>query len=179
MAVPIFIDSIADLPEVFTSVDEDFGLIEFEPFMEGELDKIADFERSLFDRQVSPDGSGWAPNAPSTIEAKGHSNVLRGIRGPRPAKREGVRSTQKFGRFRLSNSLTLKSKSSTGDATREAVETASGAWLAFGTTVPYSVYHDHGSSSFPARQHVGINDAFLDGMTERCLDYAIKQLAKG
>lgn len=179
MAIPIYIDSIADLPEVFASVDEDFEMIEFQPFMEGELDKIADFERSLFDRQVSPDGSAWAPNAPSTIAAKGHSNVLRGIRGQKPSKRKGVRRAQKFGRFRLSNSLTLKSKQSTDDAIREAVSDAKGAALSFGTDVEYSVYHDRGTSMFPARQHVGINDSFLDDMAERCLDYAVKQLVKG
>ena len=179
MPLPIFIDDISQLPEVFASVEEDFALIDFQPVMEGELDEIARFERSLFDRQVSPDGAPWAANAPSTIAKKGHDRVLRGLRGQQPPKLEGVRRHQKSARFRLSNSLTLKSRQSVEDAIREAVGDSKGAALSFGTTVEYSVYHDHGSDHFPARQHVGVNEKYLDEATERVADYAIEQLVKG
>lgn len=179
MPVTLYIDDIKELPELFLSVEEDFNLIDFQPFMAKELDPIADFERDLFNRQVSPDGEAWAANAPRTIKQKGHSQVLRGLRQAPEKARKGVRRGKGFARFRLSNSLTLKAKSSTGDAIREAVDDGKGAALAFGTMVEYSAIHDHGTSSFPARQHVGINETYLDEMTERFADYVLAELVKG
>lgn len=179
MPATIYIDDISELPEVYASIEEDFNAIDFEPFMAKELDPLADWHRGLFDNQRSPDGSSWAANKQSTIKQKGHNKVLRGLRQSPDRSRKGVKRAQRFARFRLSNSLTLKAHQSVGDAIREAVGDHKGAGLTFGTTVPYSVFHDKGGDHFPARQHVGINSEYLDEMTERALDYTMAQLAKG
>lgn len=182
MTATIHVNGLEHLQDLYDGVAEDFTDIEYQPFMESELDPLADWERGLFDRSQSPDGSPWAPNKPSTIAAKGHSQILRGVRsGVRKSQRgsPGSKTARRFLQFRLSNSLTLKSHNSTGDAIREAVELSDGAALTFGTAVEYSNFHDTGTSRFPARQHVGINEGYLDKMTEREADFTLKQLAKG
>lgn len=181
MPATIYLDSLDELQDLYDGVAEDFADIEYRPFLEGELDKIANLEREYFDRQVSPDGAAWAANAPRTIEQKGHDKVLRGVRGgirKSARKNHGAKLARRFRQFRLSNSLTLKSKSSTGDAIREATDTTNGGWLAFGTEVEYSAFHDQGNSRVPARPHVGVNDRYLDAATERCADYTLKKLVE-
>lgn len=179
MPATVFIDGPQELEAFYAGVADDIRAVSFLPFMESELDKLADWERELFKQQVSPDGTPWLENAPSTIQRKGHSQVLRGIPQKPLPKRKGHKTPRRFERFRLSRSLTEKSRSSTHDAIRETVESSNGASLSFGTTVPYSVFHDRGTSRILARRHVGINGSYLDEMCERAADYSMKQLAKG
>lgn len=179
MGATIYIDDINDLPEVFLSVQEDFDRLDFQPFLRNELGGIADFEADLFDRQVSPDGQAWPENAQRTIDRKGHRKVLRGLRQPPSPKRQGVTRKARFKPFRLSDSLTSKSMQSFGDAIREVVSDSRGAALSFGTTVEYSGFHDRGGGRLPKRQHVGINENYLDRMTERFADYVLAELKKG
>lgn len=181
MPATLFIDDISELPKVFASIEEDFELIDFAPVMEGELDRLADLHRGYFDNQKTPDGASWAPNAHRTIAQKGHSQILRGIRQEPARKRQGVKQAARFSRFRLSRSLTLKARQSVDDAIREVVSDSKGAALSFGTDVEYSGYNDRPNprNGAPARPHVGVDMAYLDGLCERVADFAIKELARG
>jgi phage gpG-like protein len=163
MTVTILVDGYENLHEVYDSIAEDFNSIDYSEWMKSELDEMAHAHSGYFQRSVSPDGIPWKPNAPRTIAAKGHSRILRG----KPSNQ-----------YRLSRSLAARGQPG-GDSIREAIQTNTGAYMSFGTAVEYALQNDQGTARIPARPHVGINEAYLDAMTERVADYVIRKLAKG
>lgn len=179
MTQTIVLDGIEELPELFASIQEDFEAIDYTDWMGGELDRIADLHKSYFDASSGPDGAAWKANAPSTIAWKGHSTILRGVRSKKPPNVKGTKGRPKvkftrtrwIGGFRLSTSLTAKTRQTFGDSIREAVATEGGGMMKFGTSVEYSAYNED-------RPHVGLNDEYLDAATERAADYTLAALAK-
>jgi len=172
----IHLDSIDELQDLYDGVAEDFRDIDYQPWMSDELNRLADLHRAFFNSSSGPDGALWKPNAPSTIRQKGHSTILRGVRGakpPRKTRKGGLkyRRSRWIGGYRLATSLSAKGVGSAGDAVREAIDKSTGAQLAFGTTVPYSIYNED-------RPHLGMNESHLDGMVERVADHVLAQLAK-
>lgn len=183
----VTLNSIDELPDLYNSILEDFNGIDYADHLAKELDVIADENKRMFDSSTGPDGQAWKPNAPSTIAQKGHSTILRGIKGQRPKNFKATkrRPAAKFSRakniagHRLATSLTAKTRQSFGDAVREAIQEEDGkAYLTFGTSVEYSIYNDRGTSRIPARPHIGITEKLLDEMTVRVTDFALAELAK-
>lgn len=180
------LDSPQDLQKLFDGIGVQASAVDWTGELRGELDYIADLHKSFFDRSMGPDGAPWKPNAPSTIEHKGHAVILRGVRGRRErdikvtARRPGVRfrKTRNIRGYRLATSLTAKTSQSFGDAVREAVATQNGGSLTFGTAVEYSVYNDQGTGRIPARPHVGLTEKYLDQATGRAADHLLEQLKK-
>jgi phage gpG-like protein len=168
-----------ELQDLYDGVAEDFADIDYTPWMEGELDHLADKSLEMFNRAESPDGVAWAANAESTIRQKGHAVPLRGRESKRVIRKvKGVkyRTIRKHSRFRLAFSLTTKSRTSVGDSIREAIQGSDSAHLAFGTTVEYSLFNDFGTSRIPARPHIGISEGHLDQVVERCADYTMRRM---
>lgn len=157
----ITLKGLEEIPDLLRGVEEDFRDIDWIPYLQKELLELSNTATGMFASSQTPDGVPWKPNAPRTIREKGHARILRG----KPANK-----------YRLSRSLTQKAGG--GDAIREAIQTASGAVLGFGTAVEYALYNDQGTNRIPARPHIGINEKHLDGMVERVADYAVAQLAK-
>jgi phage gpG-like protein len=155
----LVLNSLEDLQELYDGVAEDFNKLDYTEWMKAELVKLADWEQSLFDTATAPDGAAWPPLAPSTIKRKGHATIL-------------VDTT------RLRRSLTFKGTASNDEAVREANQTDTAAYLAFGSLVPYGPSHDESVGNRPARRHVGINEQYLDKMVERVADYTVKELAE-
>lgn len=180
------IDSPAQMQDVFDSISSDFRGIDYTAELTGELDRMADLHQGFFLRSTGPDGSRWAPNAPSTIRQKGHATILRGVRGKaqkhvkatkrRPAVFSPFRN--KIRGYRLATSLTTKTTQSFGDAIREVVSDNRGAALSFGTAVEYSIFNQEGTSRAPARPHVGLTGKYVDQMTNRVADFIVVELAK-
>lgn len=163
MTQTFVVDSVEGLQEVYDDIALQFGEMDFIEYLESEQPLLEDFHRERFATQTDADGNQWKKNAPLTIKRKGHTRILRGI------PTEG---------HRLSRSLTQRLRHSTEDAVREVVQSDTGAGLSFGTTRPYSGVNQRGTSRIPARPHVGINEPYLDAMTERAVDYTLAQLAK-
>lgn len=186
MTQTIVLDGIEELPELFASIQEDFGAIDYGQFLAAELDRMAVLHKSYFDSSRGPDGAAWKANAPRTVQQKGHAVVLRGIRGRKATnikatkRRPGVKfaRTRNIAGFRLATSLTAKSRQSFGDAIREAIATTNGGALKFGTAVAYSIYNDQGTDRIPARPHIGMSEKHLDQMTARAADYTLAELSK-
>lgn len=187
MPQTVTLNSLDELQDLYDGIVEDFNDIDYGQWMAGELDRLADFHKRMFDTSADPEGKAWKPNAPSTIAQKGHSRILRGIRGPRERNYKGTyrrppvkfRISSGIRGFRLATSLTAKTQQSFGDAIREKVQEQPGkAQMTFGTAVEYSHFNDQGTSRIPARPHIGINEAHLDKMTERATDFALAELAK-
>lgn len=187
MTATMVLNGLEELPRLHAAVVADVDRIDFGGLLKSELMRMSDLHRGYFDTSTGPDGNAWSANAPRTIQQKGHAVVLRGIRSKRDrnAKATKRRPSVRFSRaqgiagYRLATSLTAKTTQSFGDAIREAIQEQPGtAVLAFGTTVPYSIYNQYGTSRIPARPHLGINSQYLKGMVERAADYVIKQLVK-
>jgi hypothetical protein len=180
------VDNQNELQGVFDGIGKQFEDIEYEQALQSELTFLAELHKSFFDASTGPDGQPWAANAPRTIQAKGHSVILRGRRGSR---QKNIKATKRrpsvgFSRakgiagFRLATSLTAKTTQSHGDAIREAVETPNGAALRFGTSVEYAGYNQDGTSRAPARPHVGFTPEYIDNACNRLADFTVKELAK-
>lgn len=182
----IRLEGLDKLPSLYEGIDRQFHAIDWTNELRAELDFIADQEKSVFDSSASPGGEPWAPNAPRTIKEKGHSQILRGKEGIRESnvkatkRRSAVRHSRSRGiaGFRLATSLTFKANESYGDGVREAIATDSGGVLSFGTTVPYAMYNQLGTSRIPARPFLDFTDRYLDQATNRVADFALAQLAK-
>lgn len=156
----LVINGYEELQEVYDSVSEDFNEIDYTPWMHDELDRMARQHNDYFVNATAPDGQSWPPLALSTIKRKGHA----------------IRLVHTGNLFR---SLTQKGlKQSSGEAIREAIQSPTGAYMSFGTSLEYSPYHDKASDNRPARRHVGINSRYLDGMVNRVADFAVERLTE-
>jgi hypothetical protein len=181
----VVLDGLDELPELYASIAEDWEAIDYSDYLYRELDLMADLHKSYFDSSTGPDGAAWAPNAPRTIQQKGHSTILRGVRGRKEKNVKGTRGrpgvrfrrSRWIGGYRLSTSLTAKTRQTFGDAIREAIATDSGGDLKFGTAVDYSPINDQGGGHIPARPHIGMTEQHLDKVTNRAADFALEQLA--
>lgn len=185
----VVLDKPEDLQKVFDGMAADFEAIDFEEAMKAELGYLADLHKSYFDSSTGPDGQAWGANAPSTIEAKGHSVILRGRQGTR---QQNIKATRRrpsvhFSRgkniagFRLATSLTTKTEQSFGDSIREAVRTDNGAMLTFGSGVEYAGDERAGRPTNYApqgRPHIGMTAKYLDEATGRVADFTMEQLKK-
>lgn len=182
----IVLENPKQLQAVYDGIATQFAAIDFEDVLKGELNLLADLHRSFFTTSTGPDGKPWTPNAPATIRHKGHSTILRGVRGRRDknvkaTKRRAAVSfarTRWIGGYRLATSLTAKTTQSYGDAIREAIALQDGGALKFGTTVEYSAYNQNGTATAPARPHVGFTIPYVDKAAARAADYTVEQLAK-
>lgn len=153
------IDSPARLQSFFDDIAADFSRLNFLPLMREELGLLADAHDYYFQTSTGPDGNRWQENATATIEAKGHSRVLRG---------------HPKNKFRLSQSLTRKT--ATADAIREVIKTDVETIAVFGTNVEYSRYHNEPDGRLPWRPHIGIPGSYFDRFCGRVMDAAITLL---
>lgn len=147
------ITSQADLNDTYENIRENFLTIRYENYLRGELKELEKQHASYWDKDAGPDGQAWPELAASTIKRKGHATILVDKR-------------------RLKPSLA----SQTGDSIRETFDEGTNKGLTFGTEVPYSMYHDTATANRPARRHVGTNEEHIDKMTERAIDYTLKEL---
>lgn len=144
------IASEKDWVQFWANLQEDWEQIDLTASMQNELGYIEELHENYFYSATDPNGSPWAPLAPSTVAAKGHGTILvdtgrlqRSLNGPGP------------------------------DAIRR-VESARGDWvIVFGTAVEYSIFHDDPAGGRPARSHVGLGEFGLDEFTEHVADASI------
>lgn len=104
-----------------------------------------------FASQSDPAGVPWAPLSPRTIKRKGHSTIL-------------------FETGRLKASLVGQ----TGDSIRAISDRGQGAL--FGTSVPYSIFHDVGGGNLPQRRHVGMIDETLQLLVDSVANRSVESL---
>lgn len=149
----VVITSEAEWRAFWAGIENDFASMDLGPTLNQELGFLEMVHNDYFFDAVDPGGTAWAPLAPSTIAAKGHSNILVDTN-------------------RLLNSLTGPGP----DAIRRVEGQRGNYQLVFGTNVEYAVFHDTGTATMPARPAVGFSDETLDKMTDHVLDGAVEQL---
>lgn len=150
---PTVVQDQQGLDQFFASVARDFGDTNYSAYLHSQLPKLEKLHKLYFDAEQDPTGAGWPALAPSTIQRKGHDRIL-------------------YESGRLRESLAGKS----GDSLRDVIDEGAMSGLAFGTTVPYSLFHDKATENRPARPHVGINLKVLDKIAEGALAVALARL---
>jgi len=124
---------------------------DYQEFLESYVIELRSFHDDYWANQEDPTGKNWAPLSPKTIAKKGHSTILVDTE-------------------RLWRSLT----ESTIDSICEVIDEGMNHGISFGTSVPYSIFHQEGTERMPARPHVGINNDKVDDLTERTADRTVE-----
>lgn len=143
----------SDLKSIVSDVANQIQQIDYEPVMTASLDRIAEIERDAFDAGRSPDGDVWLPDAKSTVNRKKQGLVL------------------------VASGVLERSLIEVG--AEGNVHETSPHGLLFGTSVPYSIFNQTGSSREPARPHVSVNEAFADELAAEVGDFVVDQLKRG
>ena len=147
--------ALDDLKSELDDVANDFFHIELGPLIVSVERMIESHHKNIFEQELAPSGAYWEELAESTVEAKGHAIILEDLGD-------------------LLQSLTFGGM---GDAIRERHTTTGAAELLFGTTDPKSEFHQKGTKKMPQREHVGLNDIFIDEfMVPGIADFVIKKL---
>lgn len=160
----ITIDGLDRLGDLFADIGEQLFDADFTPALRAEIPHLMETHRDHFDNQSNPVGEAWAPLAQSTIDGKG-----------RRSGHNAAHSTILVDTGRLAESL-IMGESADADRIRDVERNPGADFLVFGTSVPYSIFHDTGTRRMPARVHVGLNDTDVDKMTERLADFAVEKL---
>lgn len=150
------IDDLGQLEGIIKDIATDFRAIRYRDILGVFSDELESTHDEYFNQDQNPGGRPWAPLAPSTVRRKGHDTIL-----------------EETGRLR--QSLTQKSS----DAIRSVWEQAHDQGLVFGTEVPYTIFHQEGTTNMPDRKPVGVNRKKADEWAQRVADDTVRKLAEG
>ena len=164
----MIVDGIEGLLSVFDDLQNSLYDGDWTGPLRDEIPHLQEIHRRHWMDQSDPGGTAWAPLAESTIARKG-----------RRSGHQAAHSTILVDTGRLFESLVIGPASSDSDRIRDVSRTDDGAFLVFGTSVPYSIFHDEGTARMPARVHVGMNDADVDEVAGRLADAAVDLLKAG
>lgn len=142
----------ADFQEIYDDISLNFRQAEYNDELSDFSDKLFEFHEAGFDLERDPNLSAWPPLAAATIARKGHDKIL-------------IESG------RLKRSLTTRGSS---DHIGEVFDRG----LTFGTSVPYSMFHQRGTRTIPQRAHVGLAIERVDKLTKTITKSASDKLKK-
>ena len=111
---------------------------------------IAEGEAESFATETASNGEAWSLLAESTIRRKGHDQIL-------------VES------FALLNSLV-------GVGNEGNISEVDSHGSIYGTSVPYAIFHDQGTSRMPARPPVGVSEDRVDQLAEMVAQRTIEAI---
>lgn len=156
------VDGMEGLAELFDQMAEAIENGSYESRMDELVPLIQDCEAKAFHEGREPGGTAWVPLAPSTIARKG---ARSGIIGPH--------TTILVDTGRLFESLTID------DGTSDTVWITGDNFLTFGTSVPYSIFHETGTIRMPARPHVGVDEQTVDQISDAIVGFVIDKMIGG
>lgn len=160
-----YVDGFEGLADLFNEMEDQLFDHDFTPAMTAEIGQLQEVHRRHFENQADPGGTPWAPLSPATVAMKG-----------RRSGHQAAHETILVDTGRLFESLVVGPAVSDSDRIRDVGRLDDGAYLTFGTDVPYSIFHDTGTRRMPARVHVGMSSEDVDAMTGRLADAAVVAL---
>lgn len=149
MPQQIILDDPAQLGGVFLDVDQAYQNADYSSLFKAETGRLEKSHEQLFASEHSPAGEPWAELSPFTVRKKGHDVILH--------------ETGRLGASLFSR-------------TADSIRDIGARFLAFGTSVFYSMFHTTGTSRMPRREHVGMNMEQVDGLANRVADDLVRQL---
>lgn len=142
----------AGFQEIYDDIEENFRNASYRDEFDDFNDAIYESHADRFGLENDPNLSAWPPLAAATIARKGHDTIL-------------VESE------RLRRSLTTKGHT---DHAGEIFDRG----LTFGTSVPYSIFHQRGMRNVPQRAHVGLTTELVEELTATITKSASDKLRK-
>ncbi len=142
----------AEFQEVYDDIEENFRASEYNAELSEINDQLFDFHKAGFALERDPNLSAWPPLAAATIRRKKSDKIL-------------------VETGRLKRSLTTRGGS---DHVGEVFDRG----LTFGTSVPYSIFHQRGTRTIPQRAHVGLAVERVDDLTKTITKSASDKLRK-
>jgi phage gpG-like protein len=143
------VDAPRFLGGIYVLVEQAYRDADYESLMTAVQTDLQRDHAEYFSEESGPDGSSWPPLATRTIQRKGHDSIL-------------------FETGALRESLT-------GDVSG-AVRNTTHRGLVFGTSVPYSIFHQQGAGRLPQRAHVGVTEQRVEAITEQVADALVDKL---
>ena len=141
-----------DFQEVYDDIADNFRAAEYNDELGEFNDKLFEFHAAGFDLERDPDLSSWPPLAAATIARKKSDKIL-------------------VETGRLKASLTTAGHA---DHVGEIFDRG----LTFGTSVPYSIFHQQGTRTIPQRAHVGLAAERVDELAKTLTKSASEKLRK-
>ena len=142
----------AEFQGVYDDVALNFRNASYRPELDDFNDAIYESHADRFGLENDPNLSAWPPLAAATIARKGHDTIL-------------------VDTGRLRRSLTTKGHA---DHAGEIFDRG----LTFGTSVPYSIFHQQGTRNIPQRAHVGLTTNLVEELTATITKSASDKLRK-
>ncbi len=148
------IDSVRGLGSIFADIARMFDAADYSPTMQYSADLLQETHQQTYDAMTEPDGTPWAPNAPSTVARKGHGIIL-------------------VEKHRLKPSVLEPSHP---DHVQEIMPDGRG--LTWGSSVPYGVVHQEGTLAprVPQRPFMGMTEKTIDQITNAVADKAVDSI---
>ena len=142
----------SDFQEVYDDISDNFRAAEYNDELSDFNEKLFEFHEAGFALERDPNTSAWPPLAAATIRRKKSDKIL-------------------VETGRLKRSLTT---AGSADHVGEIFDRG----LTFGTSVPYSIFHQQGTSKIPQRAHVGLAPERVDQITKTITKSASNKLRK-
>ena len=149
------VEGFKGLEALYLEMGEEYDETDYEPLLREILQDLQVQHGIYFNTETSPSDVKWPGLSTSTIQRKGHDTIL-------------------YDTGRLKASLESQSQDSI-----RVVSVGEGPedFVVFGTSVPYSYFHQEGTRRMPQRMHVGINETIMDIFAEKAADTVADSLA--
>ncbi len=148
------VDTFGQLRSIFADVANRFDSVDYTPTMSATADMLRERHERTYDAMTEPDGTPWAPNAPSTIARKGHGIVLVETHRLKPSVLEPGHP----------------------DHVEEILPDGRG--LSWGSSVPYGMVHQEGllAPKVPQRAFLGMTESSISQVLNSVADRAVESL---
>ncbi len=141
-------------------VTDSYLAVRPKPVLDRAIKDLEKLHKGYFEADVGPDGNAWAPLAQSTIDRKGHGEILEDTL----------------------DMMRAVTESSALGAVRDVFDEGVEAGLAFGiddSAVPYWKFHDLPGGRISRRRFIGMTEKVVEEIAERLLTNQIKGMQDG
>ena len=155
MATTFYIDTDDDVRRLEMELLSAYLSVSNMPVFMETLDRLEHLHEGYFLSETGPGGNQWAPNAPATMDRKGHGDVLQDT-------------------LDMMNAMV---RTTAGGAVRDAFDEGHFSGMAYGLRdeeIPYWKYHDTPGGQLPWRPFIGITGKELDVIAGDLADNKIR-----
>lgn len=149
--MPVYTEQVelSQVGSIFLGIEQQFMGIDYSETLRDVIPDLEKDEQGQFAGEMSANGTKWPPLSDTTIAIKGHDTILVD---------------------------TGRLKSSLVGQTPDSIRETSHRGLLFGTSVPYSIFHDKPTANRPQRQHVGIGEQTVETIVNKIADATVNAL---
>ena len=141
------------ISDVLADVTREWQLFDHGPLQSHYIEELEEHHANLFFLERDPQGDPWAALAESTVKKKGHDVILTEF-----------------------NDMIQSLVGQTPDSIRRRTADGGGSELIYGTSDFKSGWHMTGTENMPQREHVGLDELFVDKIETDSASFLIEAL---